>query len=217
MGANRRGRRRAILLDHGVGNPVGKAPVGLVVHLDELEGQVRFELIDDEPRPAVAGVHDDFQGLELAHSDVGEEVRDIRRQGVERRACAAMWGLRKLRALREAANVFETVVDADGPRLLAHEFHAVVVGRVVAGGDHDAAVKAAVERGEVHAFRAADPDVVDIGAAVGQGTAHGVGESGAGEPDVAADHHALGREELGIAASDAVRNLIIKFTGNPAA
>ena len=50
VGADRRDGRRAILLDHGVRDAVGKAAVGLVVDLDELERQVRLEPIDDQPR-----------------------------------------------------------------------------------------------------------------------------------------------------------------------
>ena len=80
-------------------------------------------------------------------------------------------------ALGEAANLLQAVVGADRLRLLADEFHPVVVGRVVAGGHHDAAVVAAVEGGEVHTLGAADPDVVDIDAAVGQAAAQRVGEA----------------------------------------
>ena len=40
----------------GLGTPLREFAVGLVVHLDELERQVRLELVDDEARAAVAGV-----------------------------------------------------------------------------------------------------------------------------------------------------------------
>ena len=40
-----------------------------------------------------------------------------------------------------AANVLEAGVGADGLALLAHQLQAVVVRRIVAGGDHDAAVE----------------------------------------------------------------------------
>src|SRR6202163_1792529 len=44
----------AVFLQHRVRDAVRKGAVGFVVHLDELERQVRFERIDNEPRPAVA-------------------------------------------------------------------------------------------------------------------------------------------------------------------
>ena len=47
------------------------------MNLDELERQMRLELIDDEPRAAVAGIHDNFQRLELRDIDVGQQMRDI--------------------------------------------------------------------------------------------------------------------------------------------
>ena len=74
-----------------------------------------------------------------------------------------------------------------GATLFAHEFHAVVVGRVVARGDHDAAVVAAGEGREIHALGAAQADVVHIDAAVGQAAAQRVGEGGARVADVAPD------------------------------
>ena len=61
----------------GFGTPFGKRAVGLVVNLDELERQVRLELVDDQARAAVAGVHDDLQRLELRAIDVPQQVRDV--------------------------------------------------------------------------------------------------------------------------------------------
>ena len=75
-----------------------------------------------------------------------------------------------------------------GRRLLAHELHAVVVGRVVARGHHDAAVEPLGEGREVHALGAAQADVGDVDAAVDAGRGiSAVGELRAGQADVAAD------------------------------
>ena len=189
-----------------------------MVHLDELEGQVRLELIHDEPGAAVAGIDHDFQALELSHIDVRQQMR----------RCTPAWC--RCCAERRGARLLETAQRSAKPRISrrplspligfdcsAHELHAVVVRRIVAGRDHDAAVVAAVEGREIHPLGAADADVVDVDAAVGQAAAQRVGEPRAREPDVAPDHHALGREELGIAPPDAIRNIIIQFGGNPAA
>src|SRR6185437_8790188 len=51
----------AVLLQHRIGNTVGEGPIGLVVDFHELEGQMRLELIDHEPRAAVARVDDDLE------------------------------------------------------------------------------------------------------------------------------------------------------------
>jgi hypothetical protein len=61
--ANRCNGRRPVFLEHGVGNAVREMTVRFVVNLDEFERQVRLQLIDDEAGTAVAGIHDDLQGL----------------------------------------------------------------------------------------------------------------------------------------------------------
>ena len=73
---------------------------------------------------------------------------------------------RQARRLDERAHVGESGIAADGTGILAHELHAVVVGRVVARGHHDAAVKFVGKGCEVHAFRTAEADVGDVAAAV---------------------------------------------------
>src|ERR1700738_3319664 len=78
----------------------------------------------------------------------------------------------ELGSFRKGADLREAVIAADRLGLLTHELHAVVVGRVMARGDHDAAVVAAVEGREIHPFRAAHPDVDDIHAAVVQAAAY---------------------------------------------
>ena len=57
------------------------------------------------------------------------------------------------------------------PRPPGDEFHAVVVGRIMAGGDDDAAVdtlRLQAEGGMVDLFGAADPEIEDIGPHFGQ-------------------------------------------------
>ncbi len=98
----------------------------------------------------------------------------------------------------------QAAVGADRLRLLAHELHAVVVRRVVAGGDHDAAVEALGEGGEVDPFRAAEADVGDVDAGVGQAPDQCLAELFAGEADVAADADALGLQEGGVGLADLV-------------
>ena len=53
-------RLGALLGQERIGDAVGQRRVGLVVDLDELERQVRFEQVDDRSRAAVPGVADDL-------------------------------------------------------------------------------------------------------------------------------------------------------------
>ena len=205
---------RAVLLQHRVRDAVRKCAVRLVVHLDELERQVRLELIDDQAGAAVTGVDDDLERLQCRLVDIGQQVCDVGLRGVGRDARALARRAGKLPGFGKLADVLKSVVAADGLGLLAHEFHAVVIGRIVAGGDHDAAVVAAVEGRKIHALRAAHTDVVDIDATVGQTAAHRIGEFGARQADVAADHDALGIQELCVAARHAVGHIVVQLVGN---
>ncbi len=46
----------AVFRQQGIGDAVGKGPFGLVMNLDELEGQMRLQRIDDRSGAAVAGI-----------------------------------------------------------------------------------------------------------------------------------------------------------------
>ncbi len=87
----------------------------------------------------------------------------------------------------------------------------------MAGGDHDAAVEAAGERGEVDAFGAAQADVVDVGAGVGEALDQRRAELVAGEADVAADADALGVQEGDEGLADLVGEVFVQFSGDAAA
>ena len=76
-----------------------------MVNLDEFERQMRLELIDDQSRAAVAGVHDDLQGLQLRHVDVGQQVLDIGVGGIDAMTHAHALRAFKLAALGKGANL----------------------------------------------------------------------------------------------------------------
>ena len=87
----------------GWGCRSGKCPSGSVVHLDELERQMRLQLVDDEARAAVAGIDHDLEGLELADVDIGQQMRDV---GLRRYRCdgasPVRGGVGKLAAARQS-------------------------------------------------------------------------------------------------------------------
>ena len=198
-------------MQHRVRHAVRERAVRLVVHLDELERQVLLELVDDQTRAAVAGMHDDLQRLELRAVDVRQQVLDVLRHDVDGEAFADARRLGENALLRDAADVLQAVVAADRTRAFAHELHAVVVRRIVAGGDHDAAVHLARERREVDDFGAAEADVVDVDAGVEQALLQRLAEQFAREPDVAAHDHTLRLHELGVGAADAIGDVFVQF------
>ncbi len=169
LGAQPLDRDRPVLLDHRVRYAVRKAAVRLVKNLDELERQMRLEEVDDRAGAAVAGIDDDLERCERVEVDVRQQMLDVGGLDVDLPHLAARGdGRPELVTFREAADVLQAGVGADRPRPLADEFHAVVVRRIVAGRDHDAAVELHAERREIGELRAADADVEHVDAGVRQ-------------------------------------------------
>ena len=143
-------------------------------------------------------------------------------RGISRGCPAALRsrGARPWRAaarLDQAAHLLQPGVGADRPRLFAHELHAVVVGRIVAGGHHDAPVQLLGEGREVRPFRAPQADVEHIRATVHQAALEGGGQLRAGESDVVADRHAARLDEGGIGTPDVVDERFVDLIRDAAA
>ena len=84
MLAHRSDGRSAIFRQQRIGHPVGKVAVGLVMQLDKLKRQVRFQQVDHPAGAAVARIHHYFQGLQAGHIDIGQQVLDIGLVGIQR-------------------------------------------------------------------------------------------------------------------------------------
>jgi len=156
-------------------------------------------------------VDHDAQRLQRRAIDVRQQVVDVLGHDVHRVAFADLGGRRELPRLGDRTDVLQAVVAADRARTLAHELHAVVVRRVVARRDHDAAVHLARERREVHDLRAAEADVVDVHPRIQQALLEGLGQFLAREADVAADDHFLRLDELGVSTADPVRDVLVQL------
>ena len=207
-------RRLAVLLQDRVRHAVREVAVRLVVDLDEVERELLLERVDDRAGRAVA---DDLERLELRDVDIGEDVVDVLARDVFRLDFARR-GLRLERAFHDGfLDVLEARVARNRARLLADELHAVVLFRVVAGRDHDAAVEAEMRRREVDHLRAALADVHDVAAGFREALDERVADGRAREADVVADSDFLRVEEAREDAADAVRELFVDVLGIDAA
>src|SRR5690606_30096956 len=210
-------RHDAVALDHRIRHAVRERAVRRVMELHELERQVRLEQVHDRARAAVAGVHDDLQGLQRLAIDVAQQVLDVRRPDVDRLDRAFALGLAERLALRDRLDVLEAGIGADRPRLLADHLHAVVVRRIVARGDHDAAVELLVESGEVDDLGADDADIEHVDARVGEAARERRREGRARQADIAPDGHPACADELGVSAADAVGDVLVELARDAAA
>jgi hypothetical protein len=133
------------------------------------------------------------------------------------KALADPRGRGELARLGQRTDVLQAIIATDGPRAFAHELHAVVVRRVVARRDHDAAIHLLEERREVHDLGAAQADVVDVDAGVEQALLERLAEQLARKPDVAANDDFARLHELCICAADAIRDVFVQLFGDASA
>ena len=181
---------------------VGEGAVGREVQRHQLEIQTGRHEAELEPTHAVAGVRDD---LELAaevrladdHVDIGlGEVAAAQRAFVP--------GLGEVAATDARLHRPDALLAAQRHGLLAAQLEADVLGRVVAGGDHDAAVEVAVADAKaMHRCRAkatvdhVDPRRTQAGH---QRVAHAPGRG----PQRVAPQDPLGLDLRGVGAADLV-------------
>ena len=104
-----------------------------------------------------------------------------------------------------------------GARLLAYDLHAVVVRRVVACGDHDAAVELLAERREVDELGAAHADVEHVDARVREALDQRRSERRARRADVAADSDPPRLHERRVGPADPVGEVLVEVLGDAAA
>lgn len=141
---------------------------------------------------AVARVDDDLERADTAHVDQRAEVRGVVGEGVAAADVARAGGGRGGRggvvqpALDEGADLGEAGVLADGGGSGAAELDAVVLRRVVRGGEHRAG-QAEGSGGVVELVGGAEADLDHVEALLGGAPGEGVGEARRGGAHVVAD------------------------------
>ena len=158
-----------------VGRVVRERAVELAEQELELEGQPRHHRGDDEATHPVGGVGDDPQRRQRRDVDERPDVGDERGQQV-----ATLDPARVLAALEETArnqrlDLGEAGVLADGRGAGPAQLHAVVLGGVVAGGEHRGR-RVEGARGEVAEVGGREPEVDDVGAGDGRALDEGGGQ-----------------------------------------
>ena len=183
------------------------------MNLDELERKALFETVERYPRAAVAGVDDDLERFQPLRVNVAEHVFDVGVEDVRRRALAAGVGF-ALVSLGQCLDFSEARIRTDRFRRLADELEPVVVGRVMAGRDHDAAVRLEVHDPEIDHLGAAKTDVEHLDAGLFEPPRHGIGKLLARQAHVAPDDDALRVEEFRGRVADAVADVRVELVRN---
>ena len=150
------------------------------------------------PGRAVTRIDDQFERLDAAGVDISQQMRDIGSQDGLLASAAALWlPADKLVGFGQAWMSLRPVSPLIGLSASPHQLHAVVVHRVMAGGDFNAAVHIQMEGGEIDFFGAGHADVDHVGTAIHQAFGQRQLEGFAGQAHIAAHHDAFARSGAG--------------------
>ena len=122
----------------------------------------------------------------------------------------------KLIALGNSPNLFQSGIAADRSGILPHQFHAVVIFRIVTGCHDDAATDLQIRSSKVDFFGATATDINHIGTAIREPFGECSTELLAAEPDIVAHHNLLRYKEFYVGPAYPVSNICIKLIRNPA-
>ncbi len=146
-----------------------KSSVGLMLDLDELEWQMPLEQVDYRSRHAVARIGNYLEWFQLLPvTEISEQVLDVFSAEVGFYDAALRPRCAKGVFFRNAPDILQPAVAAQGFGAFAHELKPVVIDRVVARGNHDAAVELEMKRGEIYLFGPAQAQVEYFDTAIGQ-------------------------------------------------
>ncbi len=150
------------------------------MHLVESHRQLVFDGVDPRSRATVAAIDDERQRLELACSDIRQQMLDVGFGEVQLRQRPGLVRLRrKVLGQDHLLEVAKAAVATDRDRPLLHQLHAVVALGIVTRGHHDGPVDTIifqVHGGEIRQLCATKANVDDVDTTVEQSLSHRRGQ-----------------------------------------
>ena len=196
----------------GVGRVVGERAVELAEEQREVEREPGEHRRRDQAADAVGGVGDDAQRRERVEVDERVHVGDERRQQVARLGAARVFGALEQPTGDHGLDLGQPGVLPDGQGAGPAQLHAVVLGRVVAGGEHRGrGVEAA--GGEVAEVGGGLAEVDDVGAGHDRALGERRDQGRRRRPGVAADEHAGRAGERHEGVADAAGDRLVELVG----
>ncbi|GDU50019.1 hypothetical protein ExPUPEC61_01723 [Escherichia coli] len=156
-----------------VRNSVGEIAVRRVVHFDQFhwcaEGfKAGFNGVHHRTRCAIPGVDHQLERREVFDVDITEQVINVCITQVDLLIATAFGFIDggKVVGFCQTLDIAQSGIAADRASPLAHQLHAVIIHRVMAGSNFDAAIHAEMERGEINLFGAGHANIQHIDARI---------------------------------------------------
>ena len=117
---------------------------------------------------AIPGVNHQLERREVFDVDITEQVINVSVTQIDLLITTAFGFIngREVVGFCQTLDIAQSGIPADRASPLAHEFHAVIIHRIMAGGNFNAAIHAEMERGEIDLFGAGHTDIQHIDARI---------------------------------------------------
>ena len=175
--------------------------------------KARFQRINHRACRTVTGVHHQLEGRQIFDVDVLQQVIDIRIAQVNFLIAAALTFIhrREVVSLRQTLHIAQPGITADWTRAFAHQLHAVVIHRIMTGGDFNAAINTQMEGRKIDFFGAGKANIKHIDARIAQAARQRQLQRFAGQTHIAAQHNGFWLQKLAIGAANTPRNIFIQL------
>ena len=119
-------------------------------------------------RCAVPGVDHQLERREVFDVDITEQVINVSVTQIDLLIATAFGCIngRKVVGFCQTLDIAQSGIAADRASPFAHQFHAVVIHRIMAGSNFNTAIHAEMERGEIDLFGAGHADIQHINARI---------------------------------------------------
>ena len=121
---------------------------------------------------------------------------------------------REIAGKSESFDILQARIRTDRNPLFPYDLDAIVIGGIMAGGNHETAVQSVMESTEIHHFRAAETDVIYIGARIHKTLCCGLADFSGTGPHIEADAHGFGMIQRSIGPAHPIGQLFVHLTGH---
>ena len=212
--------RRSLAVRHQqrIRYTVGEGAVRSFVQRNKFKRQMLSQLLEHRAGTAIAGISNDFHRLEHARINIGQKMLDICRHNVHLLQCAQGLATDQLMleiagSSNHLANLLQTGITGNWTRITAHQLHAVIFLRIVAGSYHNAAISLQMSRGKINHLGTALTDIYNLCAAMTQALGQRINKRTTAQTDIMTDNNSLCCKHCRKNTAHAISHLFVNLGG----
>ena len=216
------GRSLTVGQQQRVRHTVGEGAVRRFVQCDKFKRQMLRQLLQNRTGTTIAGVSNNLHRLKHACINIGQQMLNIGRHNIHllhsthSLACYHLMH-ELLGCSNHLADFLQTGITGNRTCIAAHQLHAVIFLRIMAGSNHDTAVCFQMSGSKINHFRTALADINNLGAAMAQSLRQCIHQCSAAQADIMSDNNSFRSEHCRKNSSHTVSHFLVNFCGVNAA